>query len=200
VATTEFGLPGDSADSEFSSLSLYIAADNAAAGMGAPIDTLSGTYSSTQVCYGGPCNGTTGMNFESLNSPGTYYAMYAVTFSGLNLALTAGLYDFAVGDTPIGNNTFALLISDPSNSGSSTEDSASLNPNGYLYFFADGTAGSPLATYQYITNNGDINNYNNGADVNVIISGTSTPEPSSLGLLGLGFGAMLLGLRQRVRG
>ena len=201
VVTTATGTPGDTPNTEFSTLSLYIGPDGSATGLGPAVDTLGGASlfnASTQVCYGGAC-GSGGVNFQSIYNSSVYYAIYAITFSGLNLTEPGGLYDFAIGATPIGDgNTFALLTSDPNNSGTSTENSATLCPNcGFLYYFYDGTGGAPLATYQY--GPGSISGYNNGADVNVLISGSSVPEPSSFGLIGLGLGGVLLGLRQRVR-
>jgi hypothetical protein len=200
VVTTATGTPGDTPDTEFSTLSLYIGPDGSATGLGSAVDTIGGAplfSASTQVCYGGAC-GSGGVNFQSIYTSSVYYAIYAVTFSGLNITLPSGLYDFAIGATPIGGNTFALLTSDPNNSGTSEEDSATLCPNcGFLYYFYDGTGGAPLATYQYLP--GSISGYNNGADVNVLISGSSVPEPSTFGLIGLGLGGVLLGLRQRVR-
>ena len=199
AVTSEFGTPGDTPDTEFSNLSLYVGPDGSATGLGSAVDSLSGASllsASSQVCYSGTC-GAGGMNYLSTSNPNDYYAIYAVTFSGLDLTLGAGLYDFAIGATPIGGNTFALLTSDPNNSGGATEDSASLSPNGFLYYFYDGTGGAPLATYQY--GPGAIAGYDNGADVNVTIDGTTTPEPSTFGLLGLGLAGVWAGMRRRNR-
>jgi hypothetical protein len=201
VPTTATGIPGDGPGTEFSNLSLYIAPDSDPSGMGAAVDTLSGASAlgaaSSQVCYSGACGGG-GVNFESIYTPGEYFAIYSVTFSGLNLAMGAGLYDFAIGATPIGGNSFALLTSDPNHSGTSVEDSASLSPNGFLFYFYDGSGGSPLATYQYVTSPPSIIGYDNGADVNVLITGSSSaPEPSSFGLLGIGLAGIWAGLRRR---
>jgi hypothetical protein len=202
VATTEFGTPGDSPITEFNGLDLYVAPDGATSGMGAPVDILTGAAlgaSATQVCYSGAC-GAGGMNFESLTNPSNYYAIYAVTFSGLDLVLGPGLYDFAVGANPKAGETFALLTSDPNHSGTSEEDSSTLCGTtgcGYIYYLPDGTGHTPLETYQYAP--GSIGGYSNGADANVIINGTSTPEPATFGMLGLGLAGVWAGLRRRAR-
>jgi hypothetical protein len=191
------GTPGDTPDTEFSNLALYIGPDNSATGLGTAVDTLGGASllaATTQVCYNGAC-GSGGTNYQSVDS-GNYYAIYAVTFSDLNISLAAGTYDFAVGDTPIGNNTFALLMSDPANTSGGSESSAGLSPNGFLYFFADGTGSSPLETYQYDSSSGLITNYNNNADVNVNI--TAVPEPTTFGMIGLGLAAFAF-MRRRTR-
>jgi hypothetical protein len=202
AVTTEFGNPGDPPNTEYNGLDLFISPDNAATGMGAPVDILTGanlTAAATRVCYGGPCGGG-GMNFESVDNSSNYFGIYAVTFT-LNVTLGPGLYDFAVGANPKPNtgNVFALLTSDPNHSGTSEEDSASLCGTtgcGFLYYLPDGAANSPLATYQYQTGLGLINNYNNGADVNVVINGTAVPEPSSFGFLGLGLAGIVAGVRR----
>jgi len=171
----------DNPTDEFSDITLFIGADQAA------LTSISSSYSFQQVQY----NGTT--DYESVNTAGDFFPIFAITFSGLNVNLGPGTYDFAIGATPIGGNTFALLMSDPSLSGPS-EDSASLSPNnGFLYYFDDGNG--PIAGYQY--GPGSISNYNNGADANVIISGTATPEPSTLAMLGMGLLAAWAGLRRR---
>jgi hypothetical protein len=199
--TTATGIPGDTPNTEFSSLSLYIGPDGSS--LGSAVGALSGSAlgaASSQVCYSGTC-GSGGVNFQSINAgeSSDYFAIYAVTFSGLNVSLGPGEYDFAIGATPIGGNTLALLTSDPANSGTSEEDSASLIPNnGFLFFFYDGTGGSPLATYQYAP--GSITSYTNGADVNVIIEGSpSVPEPSTFGPIGIGLAGVWAGLRRRAR-
>ncbi len=196
--------PADPPGSEFSSISLYIGPDGSVGGavgtggLGSAVATLSGASAlngaSSRVCYSGAC-GAGGVNYESVNSA-TYYGIYAITFSGLNIALPGGVYDFAIGATDISTNTFALLGSDPA-------DGTTLNtPNsGFLYFFADGAGGAPKETYQYASGDGLIGNYPNTdtVDSNFIVSGTASPEPSTFGLMVLGFGG-LLGLRRRVRG
>ncbi len=173
---------------EFSDISLYLGAD------GTDLTDVSDSYSYTQVQYGS-------QNYESINSSGTYYPIFAITFSGLNVDLAAGLNDFAISATPIGGNTFALLMSDPAHSGiGNTEDSTGLSPNNdFVYYTFDGT--SWIATYQYAP--GSVSNYTaSGAlDANSIILGSpvTTPEPSTLGLFGMGLAGVWVGLRRRAR-
>jgi hypothetical protein len=202
VVTTASGIPGDTPNTEFSNISLFVGPDGSATGLGPAVASLGGTAllaASVQECYtaSGACG--SGGNFQSINSPSNYYAMYAITFSGLNLTFGPGLYDFAIGATPIGSNTFALLTSDPEQNPSAENSSTLCGTSGcgYIYYFADGSGGSPKETYQYTP--GDISGYSNGADANVIIAGTSTPEPSSFGLLGIGLAGIWAGLRRRAR-
>jgi len=179
----------DTPGTEFSDISLYLGADGTDLALAAD-----NTYTYAEVQYGG-------QNYESINSPGTYYPIFAITFSGLNVNLAAGLNDFAISATPIGSNTFALLMSDPARSGvGNTEDSTSLSPNNsFLYYTFDGT--SWIATYQY--GPGSISGYSaSGAlDANSIILGSpaTIPEPSTLGLLGMGLAGVWAGLRRRAR-
>ena len=166
-------------DQEFRNISLFLGADQT------PLTLVSSTYTFQRVQY----NGTT--DYESLNTNGLFFPIYSITFSGLNFLVGPGLNDFAIGATPIGNNTFALHTSDPTLSGP-TEDSASLSPNGFLYFFDDPT---PDAAFQYSP--GSISNYSNGADANVSILGDVVPEPGTIGLLGLGLAGLRLLQRKR---
>jgi hypothetical protein len=177
------GVSPDTPADEFSAITLYLGAD------GSSLANISSSYSAFQVQY----NFST--NYESIGSPGTFYPIFAITFSGLNVNLLGGLNDFAIGATPIGGNVFALHASDPLLSGAE-EDSSTVTPNGFLYYFYDGSGGAPIATYQYTP--GSINGYNNNADANVLIVGTAiTPEPSTFGLFGMGLAAVCLGLRRR---
>jgi hypothetical protein len=177
----------DTPGTEFSNISLYLGADST------DLTDVSSSYTYAQVQYGA-------QNYESINSPGTYYPIFAITFGGLNVDLAAGLNDFAIHATPIGGNTFALLMSDPNRSGiGNTEDSNSLPNSDFVYYTNDGT--SWIATYQYAA--GSVTGYTaiGDLDANSIILGSpvTTPEPSTLGLFGMGLAGVWAGLRRRAR-
>lgn len=172
----------DDPTDEFNSITLYIGADHT------NLTNVSSSYSFQQVQYTG------GLDYESINSTGTFFPIFAITFSGLNFSAGGpGVYDFAIGADPKANNTFALLASDSSLSGSEQDSSVFAPDNGFLFFFDEGSG--PLSTYQY--GPGFISNYNNGADANVIIEGIATPEPSTLATLGIGL--LAAGFLQRRR-
>jgi hypothetical protein len=188
VGNVPVGGGTDATATQFSDVSLFIGPDNSALGLGPAVATLSGSAlasAASLVQYTG------GLDYQSINSS-TFYRIHAITFSGLNIALDAGLYDFAIGATPIGNNSFSLLMSDPSQG--SREDSLGITPHGFLYFFNDAPDGSPLATYQYASGSNLVSGWpNEGAlDVNVSIQGSSVPEPATFGFVALALGGVLL--------
>jgi hypothetical protein len=194
VALRSMGIASDTPDTEFSSVSLFIGPDNTGLGQ---VSTLSGAAlkaASTQVFY---TVGTNQMNYQSINM-NSYFPIFAITFSGLNLTEDAGLYDFAIGATPTSGNSFALLMSDPSQG--PAEDSLGIPGHSFLYFFNDGPGGTPLATYQY-AGPADLSNWSNpnAMDVNVIIQGSSVPEPATFGFVALALGGVLLARKSGFR-
>jgi len=176
---------------EFSSLSLYIGPDSTS--LGSPVDTLSGA--SLSAASVNTLN-TDGSHYQSISSTSRYY-IWAVTFSGLDVTLSsAGLYDFAIGADPNPGNTFALLMSDPN--AQSSSGTGQVN-NGFIELLPDGTGGSPLAEYQYGPGGvGGFSDPDPAIDVVGNIQGQVIPEPSSLGLIGLGLGGVLVGLSRRI--
>jgi hypothetical protein len=181
--------PQDTPSAEFSNVTLYL--DPIANDTGDLTDSfsLSGgalDSSSAAVQYVGS------MDYQSV-SGGAFYPIWAITFS-VNLNLVAGQYLYAVGATPIGGNTFALLNSDSNpaiNGGVESDESG-----GYGLFQSDGTPGNPpINTYGFATPPG----YNNTdpVDVNVLVSGTAIPEPGTFALFGLGLAGVLAARRRR---
>lgn len=182
-ATTSWG-------SEFSALDLYIGADGCTSPCTTGLSLASSSYTATQVMVGGD-------NYKSINN-GDYYPIWQVTFTfSAPFTLTGGYYAFAIGDTPIADNTFAMLMSDPANGNASCTTYSICD--GYFYYFADGSGGNPLETYSYAPGDGLIANYTNRdeVDADFTIQGTISPEPGTFGLLGAGIGAVLLKLRRR---
>jgi hypothetical protein len=133
------------------------------------------------------------VDYQSVSSV-AFYPIWAITFSGLNLNLGAGTYLYAVGATPIGGNTFALLNSDSNpaiNGGVESDESG-----GYGLFQSDGPPGNPPTnTGSFATPPG----YNNTdpVDPNILVSGTAIPEPGTFALLGLGLAGVLAARRRR---
>jgi len=170
---------------EFSSISLYLGPDVQ------PLSLASSTYTATRVLN------TDGSNYESIYSTTKYY-IWQITFTGLNVILpSAGTYDFAIGAVPKGNNTFALLESDFADQGSAGGFN---QPNqGYLVLFPDGAGGTWVAEEQYAA--GSVSGFTNPDNIDVVgtVTGVASPEPSSLGLIGLGLAGVWVGLRRRVR-
>src|ERR1035441_5593855 len=84
-----------SPSTEFGSLSLYVGADDG--GVGA-LSLISSSYTSSLVS-----------GYQYQGSSGTFYDVYEITFSGLDLSAAGGvLYDFGIGATRSEEHTSEL--------------------------------------------------------------------------------------------
>ena len=168
------GTPGDSFAQEISGLTLY-------GGTDASLSALSSTFASQQVKYAGT------LNYQSQANANNFLNVYSVTFSNLNWLVSGGtFYDFALSATTIGSNTLALSAS--TNPPNSSSGGIQNGPDGtYLLFTKTGAAPYVLTASC---------NCNPGEDINVVISGNATPEPSTFALMGMS-GLAVVGLRRR---
>ena len=158
---------------EFGSLSLYAGADDG--GVGA-LSLISSSYTPSLVS-----------GYQYQGSSGTFYDVYKITFSGLNLSATGGvLYDFGIGATPGTESSLFLHASNAPLSGS-TQDGA----DGFYL----GYTGPPYTLAYVIDSNG--NGFDKSSDINVEIDGSAVPEPATFGLLALSAGALLFLRRRR---
>ena len=146
---------------EFGSLSLYVGADP-------NISLISSSYTSSLVS-----------GYQYQGSSGTFYDVYQITFSGLNLSAAGGvLYDFGIGATPGTESSLFLHASNAAFSGSTQDGSDGL----FLGF-----TGPPYTLAYVIDSNG--NGWDKSSDINVEIA---VPETATtFGLLAIGAGALL---------
>jgi len=170
--------PGGNAPStEFSSITLFGGPDHT------DLTAISSTYTATRVFYAG------GLDYQSPNS-GTYFPIYRLDFTNLNWIVNSNvLYNFAINAVPIGGNSFALSAA---NFGSSGVVGAGAN-NSFILYENDGT--SWISTF-----NSDATStpgFPKGSDANVSLDTSLVPEPSTISFIGVGLGAVLLGLRRR---
>ena len=162
-----------SPSTEFGSLSLYVGADDG--GVGA-LSLISSSYTSSLVS-----------GYQYQGSSGTFYDVYEITFSGLDLSAAGGvLYDFGIGATPGTESSLFLHGSNAALSGS-TQDGA----DGFYL----GYTGPPYSLFYVIDSNG--NGWDKSSDINVEIDGSAVPEPATFGLLAMSAGALLLLRRRR---
>ena len=141
-----------------------------------------------------------------------YYNIYAVTFSGLNFAVTGGtLYDFAVGATansgactsaPSSPCTLSLSSSNAALSGSVQNGADNL----WDVFTASDSAATLLqqcdsaaTSAPYYCGVGDSGPafWDKSSDINVTIDGTETPEPSTLTTMAAGLAGLVVLVRRR---
>src|ERR1022692_535734 len=149
---------------EFGSLSLYVGADP-------NISLISSSYTSSLVS-----------GYQYQGSSGTFYDVYKITFSGLNLSASGGvLYDFGIGATPGTESSLFLHGSNAALSGP-TQDGADGFYLGYT---------GPPYTLTYVIDS-SVTGWDKGSDINVEIDGSAVPEPATFGLLAISAGASLL--------
>ncbi len=181
-ATDPGGAPPSS---EFSSITLYGGLDSA------DLAAESSTYNETRIFYTG------GLNYQDVNS-GTYFPIYQLDFTNVNWTLDSSiLYNFAIGSTPIGGNTFALHAANFGTSGVVGNGA----DNTFILYEHDPP--SNLSAPWIATFNSDANTvpgFPKGADINLNIDLTqAVPEPQTYMLFAIGLGGILLGLRRRQR-
>jgi hypothetical protein len=193
VANNPAGGSSSLPTSEFSSISLYEGAD------GSPLPLVSSSYTSLLVTYqpgGENYLGTDGV---------THYAIYALTFSGLNLAVAGHtLYDFAVDAVGNPGGCVNTVFGDPcilglhgSNAGlSGTPQQGS--DGQFLTFTVGGGTASLIGPCNGACQAGSIPLGLNAPaeDINVQIQGTLTPEPATFGTLAASLGGLLLFARK----
>ncbi|PWU03976.1 MAG: hypothetical protein C5B51_17710 [Terriglobia bacterium] len=131
-----------------------------------------------------------GENYESVNSPGTFYPLWQNTFSNLNLVLASGVtYEFAVWglghpQTEDPNTMYGYWFNEYSNAGSSGNAQ-----DGSDNFFLSFDANNLDAVSSYV-NAQQAGLGPKPVDLNVQIVGIGVPEPTTFGLLGIGLIAL----------
>ena len=167
-----------------------------------------------------------GQGFEDPNNQGSFFPLWQLSFSGLDLNLAAGVtYDFAVtglGYYPGGPALPAACANDDS-----AGEDCMMNPDtGYGYWYNEysnpGLSGSnqsdsgldsylrcsyddsydglPSTQPCLVSDPLTDGNWNKGADMNVELDGTfasSVPEPATIGLFGIGLVGLALVRRKR---
>jgi hypothetical protein len=193
VANNNIG-DGAAADpgSEFASITLYEGA------IASPLTAVSSSYTAVQNVYQPGAS-----TFVDQN--GFDYAIYALTFSGLNLAVTAGTeYGFALDATanagacansPFGDPCFlALHGSNAALSGTTQQGS----DDQFRYFTLSGGSASFQTFCEVTCQQGNTGLATAPTDINVLISGTlTTPEPATWSTLAAGLAGLLLFARKR---
>ena len=181
VSVGAAGTPNNDPASEFLGVTLYY-------GSASSLTMNSSSYTSQLVTYQ-----PGGENYQG--SSGTFYSIYALTFSGLNWAVGAGTYGFAVDIVPA--DPFAIPVIHASNAAlSGTPQDFADNLIRY-YILSGGVAGSPQDCDTSTSCSGNPQDpplWDKSSDLNVIIQGTDInsndiPEPSTWLLMAAGVGA-----------
>jgi hypothetical protein len=178
VLTSSTDTGGADPSTEFSSITLYGGLDST------DLVAESSTYTSTRIFYAG------GLNYQDVNS-GQYFPIYQLDFTNVNWNLDSTiLYNFAIGATPIGGNSFALHAANFGTSGV-VENGAD---NTFILYTPSGDPSAPwVATFNSDANT--VSGFPKGADINLSID--LVPEPQTLALFAIGMAGILVGLRRR---
>jgi hypothetical protein len=148
----------------------------------------------TQVSYTGDV--TPENSYEGDGTPGVYYPLWQNTFGGLGLDLAAGDYQFAingVGTNPDPDSLygywFTSFVNGPLSGSSQSNNSGSYLRCSYADLSGPCFVENPLADGLW----------NKNADMNLEITGSATPEPASVAMLGMGILAVGCLSRRRKR-
>jgi hypothetical protein len=179
IDTITVWMVGDSAETtnpnqELSSIHLYT-------GIDAHMTLAATTYTFAPVTYA---------NGQGYWNPvqGIFQPIFELTFTNLNWAVSANtLYDFAVEGVGLNGHLLSLHASNAALSAS--------RQDGFDEFFL-GFTGTPLTgpyrlDYAWGSDPMWDDLWDKDSDINVRITGTPVPEPSSFGLLGLGIGVLV---------
>jgi hypothetical protein len=194
--------PGDNIGDELSSVSLYTGAYSS--GVGDPV-TLTATLDQAELTAAPEVDYTDSTEYQTLNSgtPGspntTYDPIYALTFTGLNLSILAGQdYYFAVAGIPVsGSYTLSLSASAVSNSSTTIDSFDLFAQSGSQYLFEYGDDGADVTCYSLASSSCTAVPIPGSGNYLAVNFAVNTPEPSTLSILGLGLGALMLKLRRR---
>jgi hypothetical protein len=190
------GGASDHPGNEYSNITLYLGAS------GSPLNVASSVYTVSNASYQ-PGN----IPYRS-PSDGNFYEIWAITFSGLGFAVTTGtVYDFAVDATGVpgacatapGGEPCIIALHASNNLSGTTQQGAD---GQYLNF----TLGGGQATFAGGCNAACQNTQIPpgttlpATDINVVITGTivsPTPEPATLGTLGVSLVGLIALARKR---
>lgn len=191
------GASGNSPSSEFSQLKLYYGGFDPST-FGTTLNQF-GTSGSTTSYSSVLTHYYANVGYESIFTPGSFFDVYAVTFTTPGFNITSGNdYAFALGGTAIGGNVLTLAASIPSLTQAS--NGFPFNGDGFFVGFQNG------APPTYFTDiNSSLSTPGNpirDADINAFIVGTpggasATPEPSTITMAAAGLAALALGAMRR---
>jgi hypothetical protein len=178
LSKAPFGTLNSAPGDEFSNISLYY-------GSTGSLSLSSSSYTAQLVTY--QLGGETYINLG-----GTPFSIYALTFSGLNWAVNAGTYGFAVDATPVGGGSTLPLHASNAAVAGTPQDGA----DGFFryYLFSGGAA-----TFDSFCDTGDnitCGGWDKSSDINVVVEGSTVPEPGTMSLLLMGLGGLGLTYRK----
>jgi hypothetical protein len=196
VANAAVGQVGTQPTEEFTSITLYYGSGGPS---GTGLDMQSSAYSSDLVAYQ-----PDDVDYEG--SSGTFYPIYALTFSNLKWSVLANtVYGFALGAVPVGENTLSIHASNAVRSVASgvQQDGAD---DQYSLYYVNVSPGTGPFQWAGSCNSGAASQpgscdggFSSSTDLNVVISGILAPEPSSVTFVGAGVLGLLFAFRRSRR-